>query len=650
MVTYMKKYLFIILLFTILLTRLIYINVIDKNKYQELLFQKTNNYIYGYSAPRGRIIDCKGRVLVDNKGIKSIYYTRLKDISKKDEIDIAYKLANIIDIEINENSLKNFWLILNNNGDDLINEDEWKLYRERKLTSEDIKNLKYERITEDKLNELSELDKKSATIYNLMNKGYSYDKKLIVKGISDKEYSLIVDSNIKGITEEMTWERVYNYDNTLRDIFGSIGSVPEEEIDEYLKKGYQRNDIVGISYLEKEYEDYLKGEKDIYKVNNDNTITLYKEGKKGNDLVLSIDIDVQLELEKSIKENIINAKKLKNTDYYSEAYAIVGNPSTGEIIALSGQKLVSDINMASFKNINTNLINTSYTVGSVVKMATISTGYKYNVIDINKNITDGCVKLYNVPLKCSYKSLGSINDLTAISKSSNYYQFRVAIDITNNKYKYNMDLQVDEDDFNKFREMFKSYGLGNITGIDLPNEDIGIIGKTIKNDLLLNLSIGQYDTYTPIELFQYVNTIASLGERRSPSLVSKIIDNQDIIKENNYNIINRVELDKMYLERLRDAMHLAITSGTAKNYINSLYNGAGKTGTSETFIDTNNDGIMDTKTISNAFVGFAPYDNPKYSIIVLTPNLYVDRDYKYQKIHYTKYISNNIMQFLFENS
>ncbi len=646
----MKKYIFVIMVFLVIVIRLLYINVFDKVKYEELLIKKTNVFVYGESSPRGRILDRNGVVLVDNVGIKSIYYSKLSNIDKDEEIEIAYALANIIDININDNSLKKFWLLLNNNGDDLITKEEWQLYEERKISREDINKKKIERIKEEDINSLNDLDKKSATIYELMNKGYSYDKKLIKKGISDIEYSKIIDKNIKGITEEMTWERSYNYGDTLKDIFGSIGSIPEKEIDDYLKKGYKRNDIVGISYLEKEYEEYLKGEKDIYKVNNDNTITLYKEGSRGNDLVLSIDINVQLELENSIKENIINAKKLKNTDYYSEAYAIVGSPKTGEILALSGQKLISDIANPTFKNINTNLINTSYTVGSVVKMATVSTGYKYNVIDINKNIKDACIKLYNVPLKCSYKSLGAINDLTAISKSSNYYQFNIAINITNNKYKYNMKLDVTEDDFNKFRNMFKSYGLGNITGIDLPNETTGIIGKTIKNDLLLNLSIGQYDTYTPIELFQYVNTIASLGERRKPSLMMEIKNNNSSILSNEYNILNRVDLDDMYIERLKEAMHMAITSGTARGYIASIYNGAGKTGTSETFIDTNNDGIMDTKTISNAFVGFAPYDDPKYSIIVLTPNLYVDRDYKYQKIHYTKYISSNIMQFLFENT
>ena len=67
--------------------------------------------------------------------------------------------------------------------------------------------------------------------------------------------------------------------------------------------------------------------------------------------------------------------------------------------------------------------------------------------------------------------------------------------------------------------MLSSYGLGIKTGIDLPNEDTGIKGKSYSADLLLNLAIGQYDTYTPIELLNYINTVADQGQRRKPSFV-----------------------------------------------------------------------------------------------------------------------------------
>ncbi len=644
-----KSCVFLCLFFLIIVGKLFYINVIKGESYSILLDKKINNYVYGTSAPRGRILDRNGVVLVDNIGVKTLFYNKLNDVSIEDEINIAYELANIIDIEINESSLKKFWLLKNNNGKDLITNEEYELYERRKLSSNDLKILKYERITDELLDELNNVDRKAATIYELMNKGYSYEKKEIYKNISDIEYSKIVDSNIQGITTELTWKRVYNYGNTLKDIFGKTGSIPEEKKNEYLKSGYELNDIVGLSYLELEYEEYLKGKKDLYQVNKNNTLTLVEEGKRGSDLVLSIDIFAQLELEKLIQENILKAKKYKNTNYFSEVYSIVGDPSTGEIIAMSGQRLISDISDPIFRNVNTNLINTSYTVGSVVKMGTISAGYKYNVIDIGTSVVDSCVKLYQVPVKCSYKSLGKINDLTAISKSSNYYQFKIALGLTGINYKYNMKLDTTINDFEKLRSVYREYGLNTITGIDLPNETTGIIGNLTSSDLLLNLSIGQYDTYTPIGLFQYVNTIANNGAKKSPQLMKKVIYENDILKENSYKVLSQVNLEDKYLIRIKEAMYLATTSGTARNYIASKYNPAGKTGTSETFIDTNNDRIMDTKTTSIAFVGFAPYDKPKYSVVVIAPNIYEEKEYEYSKVYITRYISKGITNFLFEN-
>lgn len=643
----MKKTIILISIFLIILLRIFYINIYQKDKYYNILLEKTERYVYGSSAPRGKILDRNGKILVDNIGVKSLYYTKVNGINAKKEIEIAEYLSSILNIKVtdNVNIIKNYYLINNEDGKDLITDVEKELYNKRKLSSKDLKKLKFQRITDSMLDTVNW---ESATIYDLMNKGYSYERKLILSNISDEEYSKIVESKVDGLNVYINWKRIYNYGNTLKDIFGTIGRIPEEKKEYYLEKGYSLDDIVGLSYLEYEYEDYLKGEKDLYKVNNDNSLELVKKGTSGNDLVLSLDIDVQIKLENIIKENILKAKKYKYTEFFSESYSVVGSPNTGEIIAMAGQKLINE-NTKEFKNVNTNIINTSYTVGSIVKMATLSTGYKYNVIEIGTLMRDGCIKLYQVPIKCSYKDLGNINDLTAISKSSNYYQFKIAIGITGNNYNYNMKLNSNINDFNKFRNMFKEYGLGSITGIDLPNEVAGIVGKNTSSDLLLNLSIGQYDTYTPIELFQYVNTVASLGNKRSPQLMKNISKKNNVLLKNEYEINSKVDLDEKYLNRLREAMHLATTSGTARNYINSKYNPAGKTGTSETFIDTNNDNKMDTKTISIGFVGFAPYDNPKYSIVVLAPNLYEDKEEEYSKVYITRYISRDITNFLFEN-
>lgn len=650
MINIVKK-IIVVLLFIVIGGRLYFLNVLNHEQYKNELYLKTEKFVYGPVAPRGRILDRNGNILVDNKGVKTIYYNKLKDITKKDEIEIAYELASMIDIKIDNKTFKDFWLINNNNGEKLITSDELDLYERRKITSEELKQYKLERVPVEEINDYNELDKKAATIYSLMNKGYSYAPKEIASDLKDDVYGSIIDKNIRGITGVLKWVRTYPYGEILKDVFGSIGSIPKEDREYYKTMGYSLNDTVGISYLEEQYEVYLKGKKDLYKVNSDNTLTLIEEGESGSDLYLSIDINLQNELEKTIKENILKAKKYKYTDYFKESYSIISNPSTGEIRALAGVRLNNnDLKNPEWRNVNTNLITKSYTVGSVVKGASISVGYKYNIIDIDTKMTDSCVKLYMIPIKCSHKSLGRLNDLTALSKSSNYYQFMIAINLTNNKYKYNMKLDTKKEDFDKYRSMYNEYGLGTITNIDLPNEQIGIIGNNYSSDLLLNLAIGQYDTYTPIELSQYINTLGSGGYKRNPSLMQKIVKDGVIIEENKYDVVGSVSIDEKYKDRIKEGLKLAASSGTALGYIDSKYSPAGKTGTSETFIDTNLDGIMDTKTTSIQFVGFAPLDNPEFSIVSIAPNLYVDKNTDYAKYNINRFVTKSISNFYFENS
>ena len=120
----------------------------------------------------------------------------------------------------------------------------------------------------------------------------------------------------------------------------SSQGLPAEEKDYYLKKGYSLNDRVGLSYLEKEYEDYLKGEKAIYEVVNSHETKLVKEGSRGKDIVLSIDINLQKEVEQILAEQVKKTKGEPNTDYYDHSSVIIQEPSTGEILAMSSKKIV----------------------------------------------------------------------------------------------------------------------------------------------------------------------------------------------------------------------------------------------------------------------------------------------------------------------
>ncbi len=613
----MYLYLLVIAVFGVFLTRLIFIWS-DKEFFTLALNNKTVVYVNGGSAPRGRILDTNGKVLVDNLGVKTIYYNKIKGISTSEEIEIAKKLASILSVD--EGSIleqKEFWLVNNNNGSNLITEEEYKLLDERKLSSSDLYDLKIERITEDMLNEENELFKESAKIYSLMNDGYVYSKKEILKRVSDEEYAKVIESNIPGVTGELSWERIYLYGDTLRNILGSVGSIPSEEVDEYLSNGYELTDIVGISYLEKEYEEFLKGKKAKYLVNSDNTLTLVEEEQRGSDLVLSIDIDIQMKAEEIIKDKILLGKKYPNTDYYKDSYALVSDPLTGQIIAMAGIRLNSD---DTWSDISLNTINKSFTIGSAVKGATIAVGYQNNLIEMGKYITDSCVKLYLTPQKCSFKSLGRINDLTALAYSSNYYQFMIAIALTGNTYKPNMKLNATEEHFKIYRDMLASFGLGAITNIDLPGETTGIIGSTVADDLLLNLAIGQYDTYTPIEVLQYINSMAS-GTRMSLSLMKEIRCDDEVVVENEIEVLNDVAVDEEYLNRIREGLTLVLKEGTGKIYVRDDLLAAGKTGTSESFYDSDNDGKVDVQTITSTFAGYFPNEDPKYSVVVITPNI-----------------------------
>ncbi len=590
----------------------------NHTEYQEKLIEKTQIYVSGSSAPRGRILDTNGKILVDNIGVKTIYYNKVSDITVSDEVDIALNLASILTINVgSDEELKEYWLVKNNNGKNLITEEEYELLEERKINSDDIKSLKLQRITDDMLNEFSEEEKKAAHIYSLMNEGYSYTKKVILKDVSEEEYAKVIEASIPGITGELSWERVYPYGDTLRSILGSIGAIPEEKKDDYLNNGYELTDIVGLSYLELEYEEYLQGTKAKYLVNNDNTLTKISEEERGNDLVLSIDIDLQMKVEEIIKDKIVLGDKYPNTDYYKDSYALISDPNTGSILAIAGIRRNDD---DTWSDISLNTINKSFTIGSAVKGATIAVGYKYGLIEMDKYITDSCVKLYLVPEKCSFKSLGRINDLTALAYSSNYFQYLIAIGLTGNTYTRNMQLNATNEHFQIYRNMLASFGLGVKTGIDLPGEQTGIIGSTIADDLLLNLAIGQYDTYTPVEVLQYINTLAT-GNRTALSLMKEIKDGEDVVLSNEANVLNEVDLNDEYLNRIREGLKLVLSEGTGKIYVDRTLSAAGKTGTSESFYDSNLDGLVDVATITSTFAGYFPADDPKYSVVVITPNI-----------------------------
>jgi len=612
--------------------RIFFITIIDNKKYKENLNNLVYKEIEGESAPRGRIYDRNYKLLVDNIGIKSIYFKRVSGMSIDDVIEVSKRLSEVLEMDYEKcttSMIKDLWLIINRStSDNKIKASEWDDLKLRKITSRDIELLKRERITE---SEMSSIDSRQAYIYFLMNNGYSYQEKLIKKDVTDSEYAVINENlnNYKGAIPRLTWERKYLYGDTLRGIFGNVSSIEVGITDElkehYLKKGYKLTDRVGLSGLELIYDEYLRGTPAIYK-NLGNGLEKVKDAKRGNDIVLSIDIDLQLEAEKIVEKEMIKAKSEPNTEYFNRVFSIVSNPNNGEILTL----IAKVINKDKVYDYTAYLPTSSVTVGSVIKGASISVGYKEGVIDIGSVLKDECVKLANTPTKCSWvrSGFGNIDDINALRLSSNVYQFKVAMKVADFNYYYNAPFLFNNDPFNKYRTMFNSYGLGVKTGIDLPNESAGIKGANDTPGLLLDFSIGQYDTYTPLQLIQYINTIANKGSRFKLYLLKSVHKStndeisDNILLSNNTYLLNKIDLDTKYIDRIREGFKAVLGySGTGFGYIDIKYDPAGKTGTSQSFYDSDKDGIIDKETITSTFAGFAPFNNPKMSIVTVTPDV-----------------------------
>ena len=650
----------LVICFIIILVRLFDLEVINYQKYADKLAISTEKTIEGSSSPRGRIYDRNYKLLVDNKAIKTIYYKKEPGVTKEEEINLAYTMGDIIDVDYSKLSDYRLKIFYCDNNKDTCNKKlttkEKDDYRKRKINDSDLEKLIFERITEEELSKYDEKDLEAAYIYYLMNRGYSYAEKTIKnKDVTEKEYAIVSENiaSLHGFNTKLDWERIYLYGDTFKSILGTVSSetsgIPSELASSYLEKGYSLDDRVGTSYLELEYEDYLKGEKPVYRLNGYN-YELIRQGKRGNDIVLTIDIELQKYLEDVLKEEVMNAKKEPNTKYYDRSFAVISNPQTGEILAMAG-KQVKDNKISDY---TPGVVTLPVTPGSIVKGASMMVGYKYKAIDIGSVEKDECIKIQSTPLKCSWTTMGYIDDLYALRYSSNVYQYKIAIKVGKGNYQYDKPLKINNDAFDKYRDMYASFGLGVKTGIDLPVESLGYMGTSKLPGHLLDFSIGQYDTYTPIQLSQYINTLANGGTRLKPYLLKEVYSPSvnkdevlgDLIYATEKEVQGKVDIDSKYIERVRFGFNQVITSGLGYGYMGNYHNSSGKTGTSQSFIDTDNNGVVDTETISSSFIGYSPSENPKMSIVVVSPDISLP-DSGYQSM-ITKRISSRMVNKYFD--
>ncbi len=622
----------IIFCMVILVARLFYIQIIENDAYIEKLDNYTRRY-ETITTPRGEVKDRNGNVIVTNKIIKSIIYYPPKFHTNEDKWELAEKFAknfNTDELKINEADLTDLVMFLEPKEiRKRLTEEENKNLADGKIDNAQFDLLLKSKVTDKDRDALKEDEIKVYKVYQQMIKSTSGGMKTIINSASNEEIAYLAEHSLEypGFESLSNWDREYLDTYGLRNVIGSVSTETQglsaETVDYYLAKDYFRNERMGRSGLEAYYEDIISGDKIVqdvvYSEDGFANPTVIQPGSKGDDLIMTIDADFQAAVEDIAKKYINNEKGNQHRKYFETAYIVVSNPKTGDI--LSSVAVKTDEDGELYNDANANHLDTVIP-GSTIKGATVYLGLSSGVVSPDEQIPDTCVKIAGTAEKCSYQNLTSTNAVSALAQSSNVYMFNVAMRIAQASYAYNQPLYgVDEDDFMIMKNNFSKFGLGTNTGIDVPNEEIGYIGKNFGAGFILDYAMGQYDSYTPMQLATYINTIANDGVRVKPRYVLRAEDPITglTVFDNKVEVMSTLD-DVDSLRYVQQGFRACVTEGLCREYLNhDRYSVAAKTGTAETTFKTK-EGEITLAAPHSLLVGYAPYDDPEISITCVTPN------------------------------
>lgn len=626
----------IFVLFAILILRLSYLQLVQGDMFSDLVNATETTIVEG-PVPRGLIIDSEGELMVSNEALPAISYTRGQDTSGEDMVQTAQNLAKYIAVDfedVSDRDLQDYFVAANT---DVIND---RLTDDEAAAADDeIYTIQVSKVTDDDLNSLSDQDKEAAVIFAKMNAASSLSTVMIKNdGVTTEETAVVAEhsAELPGVNVTTDWKRTYPQDSLLRSLLGSVSSteegIPSDQQDFYLAKGYALNDRVGESYIEEQYEADLRGSKTTYEteVSQDGEIINSEQtyaGEMGNTVQLTIDSEYQAELEAYATQYLEDA----TTDENNSIYIVASDPDTGAIYALVGKKKNSD---GEIVDDALGTINSVFVSGSVVKPATISAAYGEGLLEVGSDneITDEPLYFSGTPVKASWWFTSGndstpriLTDKQALAQSSNVYMIKLAMAMGGvNYYEPYMDLsELDTDAvYDTLRSYYAEFGLGVSTGIDLENESTGLIGAdTAEPGKALDLAFGQFDTYSPIQLNQYISTIANGGTRYALHVLDKILAPTEdeetagdgaTVYEYQPTVLNELSITDEMLAEVQEGIWSVIHTSTGLGnaiFANFPIEVAGKSGTA-----TRTDSFE-----NSTWAGWAPYDDPEIAVSIVIP-------------------------------
>lgn len=638
-------------LFVALIVQLGYLQIVNGDNIEKQLKASSVVEVNG-SSPRGMIYDASGKPLVKNQANAAITFTRGNKMTAEDLLKTAQKLATLIDIPIDKNlterDLKDFWLA---DPENLKKAQDQLSSKQKALGASDQYAATVDKVTDEDI-AFNDDQLKVASIFKRMNSAQSLSTVYLKNSdVSDEELAIVAENmtELPGVSTGTDWTRKIVEGSSLASLIGTVTTeeqgIPEENLDEYLAKGYARNDRVGRSYLEKQYEEVLQGSKSKSQItlDNSNNIESQKEiyaGSKGNNLVLTLDAKFQKEVDEILQDNFKSLMDSGAAEYSPGVYAVAINPKTGGILAMSGYQHEAESSKLQENAIGT-FIN-AFVPGSVVKGGTLAAGWENGVLNGNEVLYDQPIRIGSDVKASIFNPTGANNrNLSAeqaLEVSSNSYMMQVALRLMGIEYQPGISIPtVDRqtEAYSKLRTAFASFGMGTKTGIDLPGEATGISTPVDKLDTvsdggkILDLAFGQFDTYTTLQLAQYAATVANGGQRLQPHIVSGIYGNDEtgglgsLKSAVEPTVLNEVGLTtdqmKIIQNGFYDAVHGTDAWATATGLASAKMELSAKTGTAETPIVDENGKTINLVNLN--IVAYGPSDDADIAVAVVLPQV-----------------------------
>jgi penicillin-binding protein 2 len=449
---------------------------------------------------------------------------------------------------------------------------------------------------------------------------------LFKRQLSKEEFAVVADAmiNFKGFHFEQSFFRTYP-GHTMASALGYIGEIPKNQYDDQDVRYYRKGDYIGLSGLEKSYENELRGIRGVkYSLMNvkGEDKGAYEDGAYdttavvGNDLFSTIDIELQ-QLADSLFQNKVGA-------------IVAIEPSTGEIL-LMGSYPTYDPNLLSGKNFSDNYmkliedpdkptfnrtISSFYRPGSTFKLVQAVVGLQQGVI----NTKTSFIGAYS-PMGCHGHGLHHLINLNnAVQYSCNPYFYNVFKRLIENSDEKSAFIKAREG-LSKWRSMVYKFGFGQKLGIDIPGEqsqllpDLSLYDKYYGKDRwkfsnIYSLAIGEGEIGLDVlKLANMTAVFANKGYWITPHLIRGVGEDKKNVSPERV-AMHKTDIRPEHFESIYNGMQEVIRAGTARQAYMENIPILGKTGTSQ-----------NKKGKDHAiFIAFAPRDNPKIAIAAVVEN------------------------------